>query len=148
MIELLYTSKAVLKMSRVNLLQLLTASRTYNEQYGITGMLIYSNGYFAQLLEGEADAIHELYKAIKEDTRHTAVVTFYEGEIAKKSFAEWTMGFRILGDTEKLHQIPGFENIMPGKSLINTIVQNPNKGRKLFNYLHDFLLSDPDSGTL
>ncbi len=144
MFELLYASTAVTDFNSHNLFQLLSNARVNNKNLGVTGMLIFSDKYFAQLLEGDEDTVRNLFDTIKDDTRHTNVNKFYEGEIKSRSFSKWTMAFHAVGDSEELKQIPGFENIKAGESLINTMIGSPNKGKELFIYLRDFLLSEPD----
>ncbi|MDX1518571.1 MAG: BLUF domain-containing protein [Gammaproteobacteria bacterium] len=148
MFELLYASTAIIKFKRDNLFQLLAAARSKNKRLDITGMLIYSNGYFAQLLEGEEAAVRKLYETICNDHRHKNIKKFYEGPIDKRFFTEWTMGFRVLEGNGDLNQIPGFENLKVGEQLIDTIVQDPSKGRELFICMREFLMSDPEGDRL
>lgn len=54
--------------------------RTNNERAGITGMLLYKDGNFMQLLEGEKEAVLRLHKNIIVDPRHKGFLTLLQGE--------------------------------------------------------------------
>ncbi len=46
-----------------------------------------------QMLEGEKKAVLELYDTIEMDERHKNVITVITGDIKKRNFENWTMGF-------------------------------------------------------
>ena len=46
---------------------ILAKARSFNIEKGITGMLIYKDKSFLQLLEGNEEDIQDLYKKIKND---------------------------------------------------------------------------------
>ena len=60
MIQVAYVSRAVQPMSSEDLLRLLQQCRANNSELGITGMLVYGNGTFLQVLEGEVGAVDKL----------------------------------------------------------------------------------------
>ena len=55
MICLIYASSATKAMSQDELKALLAKARTNNQRDNITGMLLYNDGNFLQVLEGEAE---------------------------------------------------------------------------------------------
>ncbi len=57
-------------------------------------MLIHRAGNFIQVLEGEEDAVKNLYETIKADKRHAGEIVISEGEINERQFAKWAMDFR------------------------------------------------------
>jgi len=65
----------------------------FNSQAGITGCLVYDRGYFLQLLEGEEEAVNQLYKKIKKDARHSQTEILSTGYAEKKIFESWKMGY-------------------------------------------------------
>ena len=67
---LVYTSISNQKMSDGNLKDLLKKSRLKNETLNITGMLLYLDPFFMQILEGEEAIVNESFKVIKQDSRH------------------------------------------------------------------------------
>lgn len=72
---------------------LLLKSRSNNIINGITGCLIYHEGGFIQILEGDKKKIYSLFEKIKLDTRHTNVNLFSEVEIEKRVFPNWGMAY-------------------------------------------------------
>ena len=65
-----------------------------NSEYGVTGMLIYLNGEFLQILEGLKDSVEYVYtKNIAIDKKHSEIKILYSGVIHKRSFQKWSMGF-------------------------------------------------------
>ena len=85
-------------MSEQDLLDLLKQARVKNEQYHITGLLLYAKDNFVQVLEGDAAAVDELYKAILNDDRNTKNTLIQRKDIDARSFPQWSMGFKTEKD--------------------------------------------------
>ncbi len=115
LIHLIYSSAAAHSLQDEDLVRLLEQSRKNNEQTGITGMLLYENGSFFQILEGPPEAVEALYQRISRDERHTKAVTIIREPIARRTFGEWTMGFANLGSHE-LDAIVGLNDFFAGGS--------------------------------
>jgi hypothetical protein len=94
--KIIYYSTAVKKMSDGELNDLLTKSRIFNKSKNITGILLYLDGDFVQVIEGEQKDIHELFEKIKVDTRHKNILTMLDAPILEKQFSNWSMGFSNL----------------------------------------------------
>jgi hypothetical protein len=92
LIQLVYVSKTNHLFREKNLEKLAQRSRENNAKVAITGLLLYSPGFFMQLLEGEEDAIEKLYRIIQQDKRHSAVKCLVKRVVSKRSFPEWNMG--------------------------------------------------------
>ncbi|MEM0910427.1 MAG: BLUF domain-containing protein [Pseudomonadota bacterium] len=93
MIQLAYTSTAVKPMSEIELIQLLQQARKFNTENDITGLLLYKEQSFFQVIEGERDVVNELLLTILDDTRHCDLGVIYNREIAIRDFTTWSMGF-------------------------------------------------------
>jgi uncharacterized membrane protein (DUF373 family) len=106
MLQLSYISTATRPMTTEDLTDILQVARTRNADKGITGMLLYSNGTFVQVLEGEEDDLNALLEVIKRDSRHTALHVLERKQIARREYPDWTMGFKRLG-REDLAEVPG-----------------------------------------
>jgi hypothetical protein len=111
MFRLVYVSSAVNPFSKQELLDLLAKSRANNERLDITGMLLYKDGDFMQLLEGDEQAVRKLYAVIAKDPRHEGTITLVDEAITERLFANWSMAFRDLNDAE-VRQLPGFSPFM------------------------------------
>lgn len=87
-------------METAELAELLQKSREDNDRLGLSGMLLYSEGHFFQVLEGPADVVGALYARIEQDTRHDQVTAIIREPISKRHFDAWTMGFATLSRDE------------------------------------------------
>ncbi len=91
--------------------KLLKKSRKNNEAKNITGMLLYLDPYFMQVLEGDEHIVHASYKKIKRDPRHHKVSLLYLKPIAERSFSNWTMGFNKISHNDAI-EIEGFSDFL------------------------------------
>lgn len=97
---LCYTSIASHLMSHDELIALLEQSREGNAKRNVTGMLLYMDGYFFQVLEGEKAVVDQLYDKIGSDKRHLHVIKLIEEPLEKRSFNKWTMGYQQVSRVE------------------------------------------------
>ena len=65
MYRLVYLSAAKTLFSKAELLDLLVKAREKNHRRGLTGILLYRNGDFLQLLEGEKTVVEEIFATIR-----------------------------------------------------------------------------------
>lgn len=72
---------------------LLRAARHNNVQAGITGILLYHDGGFLQVLEGMRAPVERVFAAICADPRHHQVITLWRGPVEGRLFGDWRMGF-------------------------------------------------------
>lgn len=93
MYHIIYSSQAKEAMTLTTLVVLLMQARSLNEQRHITGALVYGDGQFMQVMEGEEAVVKDLYERIVQDPRHHNVCKLAEGLIAARSFAQWSMAF-------------------------------------------------------
>lgn len=98
--QVLYHSVAVQPFTEAQLQALLEQARGFNGRHCLTGILLYSDGRFVQLLEGDEQPVRQLYARIQQDPRHTQVVTVSEGPGPGRRFADWSMGFGRLAGPE------------------------------------------------
>lgn len=86
-----YRSQARPGLTQLDLDALLDWSRRYNTAHQLTGLLLYSDERFVQVLEGSETEVRMLFTQIQQDTRHSQVVTLSEGPGPQRWFAEWSM---------------------------------------------------------
>ena len=91
---LMYVSYATEPLSDTDLKKLLDKCRKNNMQRNITGMLLYMDGKFIQVLEGAEKEINEMYDIILKDPRHKKISKIIEGRCLHRNFPKWTMGFK------------------------------------------------------
>lgn len=130
MFFLVYASSAVRPFSSSDLEELLVTSRENNTRAGITGMLLYKDGNFMQVLEGEEDAVRALYDRIAADPRHKGEITLQQGFTEERQFLDWSMGFRDLQSTET-HSIPGYSEFLNTPLTDQGFFEDPTRAQKL-----------------
>lgn len=104
--HLIYQSRALVPFTDAELAALLLRWQDHNRQVHVTGLLLHSSdGRFLQILEGEDADVRQLYyQFILFDPRHHQCRVLSEGNCAERSFADWSMGFRIAQE-EQLHEL-------------------------------------------
>ena len=100
--HLVYQSQALAPFTDAELAALLLRWRDHNRLMHVTGLLLHSpDGRFLQILEGEDADVRQLYyQHILSDPRHHQCRVLGEGSCAERSFADWSMGFRIAQEKE------------------------------------------------
>ena len=113
MFQYIYTSHAVFDFSEAELITLLEESKRFNQSQGITGMLVYQNRVFIQLLEGDEEAVTKLAEKISRDPRHDEFTELASMDVGQRSFPDWSMGFRrISEDQQQLPVVEGFNTVL------------------------------------
>lgn len=101
LIQLIYASAAHPGLSAAELSAIANQACARNRQQNLTGMLVYHDGAFLQVLEGDKLAIDPLYKQIEQDPRHSHIRLIARREIEEREFADWDMA---LVDTRAFDQ--------------------------------------------
>jgi hypothetical protein len=91
--QIIYSSKSGSPMQSEDLQELLDHSRRSNAANGITGALVYAEGIFLQILEGDKDLLNDLMSKIRQDVRHENVIVLQEGEVPAAVFGGWKMAY-------------------------------------------------------
>lgn len=73
--------------------RLLVTARHRNLELGITGSLLFMDGCFAQILEGQEDDLDTLYADICRDTRHSEVALLSRHPLDKRAFPGFAMHY-------------------------------------------------------
>ncbi|GAA6206095.1 BLUF domain-containing protein [Thalassotalea sp. SU-HH00458] len=98
MIQLIYISCATREVSEKDLFELLQQSRIKNDKYNVTGLLLYAKENFMQVLEGDEVVVDDIYQSILRDDRNTLHSVLQRKSIEKRSFSNWSMGFKTIDD--------------------------------------------------
>jgi hypothetical protein len=94
--QLLYVSGATRPMGEDDLDAILMASRRNNGEKNVTGVLLFAEDTFIQVLEGERSVVRELAAQIRKDRRHRNFMVLVERTAGSRAFADWQMGFKRL----------------------------------------------------
>jgi hypothetical protein len=99
MFYLLHVIFAIRLMDNDELLTLHQLSQKNNEKSEITGMLLYQEDNFMQMIEGNKAGVLELYDKVAMDKRHKDMYKIMSGQINKRNFNDWSMGFCNINET-------------------------------------------------
>lgn len=100
--HIIYASRATKEFTKEELLQLLDVAKENNKLVDVTGMLLYCEGSFLQLIEGELAQLKKLYNRIEKDPRHDNTTRIVEEPIEERRFDNWSMGFKGISKDEFL----------------------------------------------
>lgn len=109
--NLVYMSSASELFSADELVELLAVARRNNEPRKVTGMLLYREGSFIQVLEGEYEDVYYIYNKVAKDPRHNGLIVLLDEPTDQRNFANWSMGFANAG-LVKEGDVPGYTPVM------------------------------------
>ena len=91
--RLIYRSRSKISAARLDaeLGNILRTARAKNTSLGITGALLFYEGWFAQTLEGGEKDVRALYAHIEKDQRHASVQLCEESGSKPRAFSRWAM---------------------------------------------------------
>jgi FAD-dependent sensor of blue light len=130
MLSLVYVSSATQLFSEEDLKALLHQSRGKNARLGLTGLLLYKDGNFMQVLEGAEDAVLGTYAIIQGDPRHHGILELTRQQIQEREFGTWSMGFKNLKDVN-LQQTPGYSTFLNEPLNSAGFQADPSRAQKL-----------------
>lgn len=130
LVHCIYSSKASAAFQEHDIPALLAAARQANAARAITGMLLYIEGNFFQVLEGDEASVAGVFARIRDDDRHGRVTQIIREPIFERAFSEWTMGFANVGLAEVTSHI-GENDFFTAATCIEQL--NPGRARKLLN---------------
>ncbi len=99
---IVYVSRAVKDISREDLDALFKSTTLNNEDLEITGILMYNEQTFLQVLEGEYAIINSLFETIKTDSRHNSIFKLVDTTKGSRIFSQYKTGFSIITEKEDI----------------------------------------------
>lgn len=93
LLQLIYASTRVGTFGLQDARSVIDAAKRRNVPQDITGLLIYADGYFLQVLEGSASATSETFIRIGADPRHEHISLLSVEDVAERSFPQWAMRY-------------------------------------------------------
>jgi len=121
-IQLLYLSNAKPELKQAELDRILEVSRKNNPSRDITGLLVFANGVFIQVLEGPSNEVTNLFETICDDTRHQEVAMLGEYVGQERIFSKWSMGF-LQSTFDELTRITDSPNMI-GRDDVLSLLSN------------------------
>lgn len=106
--HLSYVSTACDNLCIDGIQELLQLSMAYNQEHGISGILLYCNKHFFQIIEGDEKEVKALYEKIQVDSRHDNLIKIQEGYFCSRQFKNYNMAFKSFN--RELKDLDNFTN--------------------------------------
>ncbi|WP_299255362.1 BLUF domain-containing protein [uncultured Aquimarina sp.] len=103
-----YVSTANKLLSNSDINELFEFVKINNNSLNITGILMYSDGNFFQILEGEKTRIQDLFKRILIDSRHYDVIKIFDHEMEKPTFSKYDSKFSTINKKSEHSELQSF----------------------------------------
>lgn len=100
-----YVSNTRLSFDQAEMLELLEFWKVTNESMGIKGILLYSDGNFFQILEGEKDTVLAVFQKIEQDPRHHGLIQIMGKDILQGSCDGYKVDI-LNSENKHMYQIP------------------------------------------
>ena len=142
--QTIYFSASSTPMQVDELEDILEQAQSNNSRNGITGALVYIDGSFLQILEGEKDRVQTLMQKISKDFRHETVSILHEGEIAAAAFTEWKMAY-VSATAEQIARWAGLSGTTQLPEVWQDIQQDPSRATQLTNSILSVLVGGSSS---
>ena len=144
--QIIYSSESSTPMQLEELEDLLEDARSNNSRKGITGALVYVDGVFLQILEGEMNSVLELMERISNDIRHETVTILKAGEIPFAAFTDWKMAY-VSATPEQVAKWVGLTGTTSVPEILNDMRQDPHRATQVAQSILSVLVPEPISQT-
>jgi len=92
LLRLTYASRAASWLKREDLRAIASSAQRRNRTLGLTGLLLFVEGDFLQVIEGPGTAVERLFGVIETDPRNEWVTRLAIERILRRAFDGWSMG--------------------------------------------------------
>ena len=134
--QIMYSSQATEPMTVPDLEKILTDARAGNQACGVTGALVYVDGVFFQILEGDEAVVRKLMANIASDSRHKAVKVCHEAQVDARAFESWNMAY-LAPTAQEMSAWAGLPATATVEEVLADVNRNPDRSpRILINVLN------------
>ncbi len=120
--QLLYESIATTSMTLEDVINMLEKCNQQNYEIRLSGLLVFHNHRFMQLLEGSKSSVDFIMQKIRKDTRHSNLKILHESESMERSMGAWAMAFTMnTSNVEALSAYPFFLSITDAREITGTM---------------------------
>ena len=109
--HLAYVSSEKQAFSQADLIELLHEARAINETRDVTGLLLYKEDAFFQILEGSEEAVMTTFRSIEADDRHHQIEVLMREPCSEREYPDWRMGFANLNGVD-LSLLQGYSDFL------------------------------------
>ena len=103
-----YVSTINPNVSEIDIGNLMDYVKIQNNSLNITGILIYADGNFFQVLEGEKETIKTLFERIKKDKRHYNLIKMLDKDVNDGSFSKYHSSFTVISNQKGYTELQKF----------------------------------------
>lgn len=121
--HLVYVSSATHADPTNDINDILKTANEYNSGNKISGVLLFNSGIFLQLLEGNENAVKNLYTKIEKDERHKNIIKLIEVFSHSRIYPDWSMAFKHLSELD----LKMVNNILSWTKIINNAPEIDHK---------------------
>jgi len=140
--QIIYSSESATPMQMDDLEDILEQARSSNAARQITGALVYVDGTFLQVLEGEASTVKALMARIVADVRHETVTVLKEAEVAAPTFRDWRMAY-VSATPAQVAQWAGLPGTTAVPDILDVLRQDPFKAAQVAQSILSVLCAEP-----
>ena len=126
LVQLLYISNSTPELDQRDIDAILAKSRENNPARKISGLLIYADGIFIQVLEGPAEHVHQLFETISDDKRHSHLEVVSEYAVPERLFSNWSMAF-VSTSRDELSKITGGDGVLDRNDIMGLLAADQSK---------------------
>ncbi len=110
-------SKEYESLEKLNALY--SKAKINNAKHNITGVLIYKNQNFLQVLEGEQHIVNKTFKRISLDPRHKNIFKVINTQVEQRIFEDYNFGFTIINNKSEFKNLTNYLNWLRDADNIN-----------------------------
>ena len=125
-----YVSSEAVPFNQMMLLDLLEQAGKRNAAARVTGMLLYKDRQFMQILEGPESAVKATFNRISRDQRHHGIIVLLKETADERFFPDWSMAFRDL-DLPDYRKVPGYNEFLNTPLTGREFAARPSRCEKL-----------------
>ena len=98
--RLIYVSQARADLGSHDVYDIIRSAHNRNSRFGLTGGLVFLDGHFVQLIEGEPFRLRERFAVIAADPRHLNVEVRHSASVTDRLFPDDWMALRLHGEID------------------------------------------------
>ncbi|CED83127.1 bluf domain protein [Phaffia rhodozyma] len=126
--QLVFCSSSVSPaLSKADMADIIEVCRRNNAIDAISGLLMYKDGQFVQILEGSEPRVKRTFSRIKKDQRHHAVYVLLEQKTKHRDFPRWPMAFRDMTWTDSSPPTPEATLLDKNGEVVRSVIDPVNK---------------------
>ena len=134
--SLMYSSIADPNLSQSDIEELVAQARRSNALHDITGLLVFQDGCFLQMLEGDRKVLSQLFeRKLMHDSRHRSVTLFHDEPLTTRRFRFWHLAFSDLAKQADRISSPYRESLNSERGLYE-LNSNTAKALALVRQIH------------